>query len=68
MPGRDGTGPMGRGARTGRGIGNCTSPVAGYNQPANVGLYQPNSWGGRVWNATFGRLFGRRRPNRRFNR
>lgn len=25
MPGRDGTGPMGRGALTGRGLGNCKS-------------------------------------------
>ncbi len=25
MPGRDGTGPMGQGAKTGRGLGNCAS-------------------------------------------
>ncbi|HNT30657.1 MAG TPA: DUF5320 domain-containing protein, partial [bacterium] len=25
MPGRDGTGPTGRGSRTGRGMGKCTS-------------------------------------------
>lgn len=28
MPGRDATGPMGRGAKTGRGLGNC-APSAG---------------------------------------
>ncbi len=27
MPRRDGTGPMGMGARTGRGMGNCSSGV-----------------------------------------
>lgn len=26
MPGLDGTGPMGRGTRTGRGLGNCGTP------------------------------------------
>lgn len=29
MPGRDGTGPMGRGAATGRGLGFCTGAYAG---------------------------------------
>lgn len=28
MPGRDGTGPMGTGAMTGRGLGNCTDSHA----------------------------------------
>jgi hypothetical protein len=29
MPGRDGTGPYGRGAATGRGLGSCTGAYAG---------------------------------------
>ncbi len=29
MPGRDGTGPMGRGSATGRGLGFCTGAYAG---------------------------------------
>lgn len=29
MPGRDGTGPCGRGAATGRGLGFCTGAYAG---------------------------------------
>ena len=30
MPGRDGTGPLGRGALTGRGLGDCEGGRAGY--------------------------------------
>lgn len=30
MPGRDGTGPLGRGALTGRGLGDCEGSRAGY--------------------------------------
>ena len=28
MPNRDGTGPLGRGPRTGRGLGPCTSGIS----------------------------------------
>jgi len=66
MPTRDGTGPMGQGSRTGRGMGNCgptgvdtgkiptTSPTPG-------GAFRR---GAGVWDSTFGRFFGRRRGNR----
>lgn len=67
MPARNGTGPMGRGARTGRGMGNCGSSSGDANQTANTGLNQPFRWGGRIRNNTVGRIFGRRRSNR-FNR
>lgn len=34
MPGGDGTGPQGRGPKTGRGLGFCTgNKSAGYNNP-----------------------------------
>jgi len=67
MPARDGTGPMGRGTRTGRGMGNCGSLSGDANQTANTGLNQTFRWGSRIWNSTVGRIFGRRRGNR-FNR
>lgn len=66
MPGRDGTGPMGQGSRTGRGMGNCGS--AGINKgqisTATSISGRPYHWGARVWDFTFGRLFRRRRANR----
>lgn len=64
MPARDGTGPLGQGSRTGRGMGNCNSTRVSANQPSNSELNQPFHWGGRVWDATLGRLFWRRRVNR----
>ena len=64
MPARDGTGPLGQGSRTGRGMGNCNSTRVSANQSPIPGNNQPFGWGGRVWNTTFGRLFGRRRANR----
>ena len=30
MPGRDGTGPMGRGAMRGQGLGLCSGEMGGY--------------------------------------
>jgi hypothetical protein len=64
MPARDGTGPLGQGSRTGRGMGNCNSTMVNANQPSSSGMNQPFHWGGRAWDATVGRLFGRRRANR----
>lgn len=57
MPARDGTGPLGQGPRTGRGMGNCNSTRVSTNQSSISG----NSQSFRVWDTTFGRLFGRRR-------
>jgi len=64
MPARDGTGPSGQGSRTGRGMGNCVSTKESTSQSLVSGRNKPLSWGGRVWDATVGRLFGRRRANR----
>lgn len=50
MPARDGTGPMGQGAMTGRGMGNCATPSS------PIG-YQPRVWGSR-WGC--GRGFSRK--------
>lgn len=39
MPGRDGSGPTGRGAMTGRGLGYCTGSTRyGYGRPRGLGL------------------------------
>ena len=67
MPAKDGTGPLGQGSRTGRGMGNCNSTRMSTNQSSILGNNQPYYWGSRAWNATVGRLFERRRGNR-FNR
>ena len=64
MPARDGSGPLGQGSRTGRGMGNCNSTGDRVNQPLTSGLNQPFHWGGRFWNMTVGRIFGRGRANR----
>ena len=64
MPARDGTGPTGQGSRTGRGMGNCNSTKASTSQSSIPQSNAPNNWGGRVWDATFGRIFGRRRGQR----
>ncbi len=65
MPARDGTGPLGQGSRTGRGMGDCNSTRGKVEKPLKSGLNQPFHWGGRVWDATVGRIIGRRRPNRK---
>lgn len=49
MPGRDGTGPFGKGARSGRGFGNCAGAAV---LPVVVGLAAGLCFG-----------FGRRRGN-----
>ena len=51
MPGGDGTGPMGRGPMTGRGLGLC----AGYSSPG----YAANPGYGRGFGRGWGRGFGR---------
>lgn len=64
MPARDGTGPLGQGSRTGRGMGNCNSTKTNVSQTSIPGTKKPFGLGSRVWDATGGRLFGRRRANR----
>jgi hypothetical protein len=49
MPARDGTGPVGQGARTGRGLGNC-QPSEQPVQPAGKSVWwNPPSWFGGVF-------------------
>lgn len=58
MPGRDGTGPTGRGSKTGRGVGPCTNNNA-RTQPSDTN-YSGNGFGrgsGRGQN-TRGGVFG----------
>jgi len=64
MPARDGTGPLGQGSRTGRGMGNCISTSVESTQTPLLKPNKPFNWGGRVWDISFGSLFGRRRSNR----
>ena len=64
MPTRDGSGPLGQGSRTGRGMGNCISTRASVNQTLISGTNKRFNWGGLVWNAIVGYLFSRRRGNR----
>ena len=52
MPGRDGTGPMGAGTMTGRGMGLCAGDVPGYGAGRSLGL-------GLGWRRGCGRGFGR---------
>jgi len=66
MPALNGTGPLGEGPRTGRGMGNCgktTSTV----QSSPSGLNQGLTWGRRFLNSTWNSFFrlGRGRGNRR---
>jgi len=64
MPARDGTGPSGRGARTGRGIGNCNPAKVKISNIPNPGINQPFWWGGRLWKVLTSHLFRRERANR----
>jgi len=65
MPARDGTGPMGKGSGTGRGMGNCTPGKMSRTDGAFIGGNNtPIGLGGRMWKNTFGKLFRRRRGNR----
>ncbi len=64
MPGRDGRGPLGQGSRTGRGLGNCTTPGAAEEQSQFPNSPKPATWGGRLWDATVGQIAHRRRSRR----
>lgn len=64
MPGRDGTGPQGRGSRTGRGMGRCTSAGVSVEKTSNAVNNQPVSWGGRGWINWINNLLGHRGSNR----
>ncbi len=61
MPARDGTGPMGRGSKTGRGMDNCAPTSDSRIQNPVTGTDRPYGTGCGLWDSTFGRLFGRRR-------
>jgi hypothetical protein len=64
MPARDGSGPQGQGARTGRGMGRC-NPVADQTyQPTLNRWNRPSNQLGWMWRNSIGRLFARRRGNR----
>lgn len=67
MPGRDGTGPMGKGSRTGRGMGNCRPAGITQNDVPNNPNRQTVSWGGRLLDTALGLITGSRR-GRRVNR
>jgi hypothetical protein len=63
MPGLDHTGPMGKGAMTGRGQGDCRDTAdAQADQVFGVGR------GGRPWGGGRGRVFGGRRGRGGFGR
>jgi hypothetical protein len=62
MPGRDGTGPIGNGSRSGRGLGNCVAPGAAQGTVNNTDRPYRQRLG--LWDATLGRIFRRRRSNR----
>lgn len=67
MPARDGTGPLGQGARTGRGMGNCSPNQQYLTRPTlPTGYANPLGWFGRMWGNTFGGGRGRGRRNRTF--
>jgi len=58
MPLGDGTGPIGLGPRTGRGLGHCSGyPYPGYLNPIGRGRGRRF---GRGWGYGFGRGWGRR--------
>lgn len=63
MPARDGSGPLGRGSRTGRGLGNCVSGKTDAPLTMSPATTRPLGWGRRLWNTAFGRLFRRGRAN-----
>ena len=49
MPARDKTGPSGKGAQTGRGMGNCSPSGLGRNkgQKSGLGKKSPSGRGGK---------------------
>jgi hypothetical protein len=68
MPSGDGTGPLGQGSRTGRGMGNCQSDKTGSNRPVNPTSDTSFGLGRRLWDNTLGGIFRRKRGNRRNRR
>lgn len=64
MPARDGTGPVGQGSHTGRGMGNCKPSKASLEQISYSANTQRGMGGGRGWGNWLSNLFGRRRVNR----
>ncbi|MBN1537655.1 MAG: DUF5320 domain-containing protein [Anaerolineales bacterium] len=64
MPARDGTGPLGQGPRSGRGLGNCTPKQQSTSQISTPRTPTPLGRFGRLWSNTFGRAFRRGRRNR----
>ena len=65
MPARDGTGPMGKGSKTGRGMGNCAPAKDPRSQNPEIGIKQPYGLGRSCWDTTFGRFFRRHRGHGR---
>ena len=57
MPGRDGTGPMGAGAGTGRGMGGCVSATANAQSPVDRIGCQRRAGRGGLQGRGFGRAF-----------
>jgi hypothetical protein len=64
MPARDGTGPLGQGSRTGRGLGKCKPKQLSASQISSPDVIYTSGWFGRMWGNTFGRAFRRGRRNR----
>lgn len=50
MPGLDGTGPLGLGPRTGRGLGPCGAGV--WTRPFGFGFGRGFGWRARIWGST----------------
>lgn len=59
MPGYDRTGPVGTGARTGRGLGRCGRPADGSRPVEESHQDEGAGWFGRRWGGGRGRGFGR---------
>ena len=64
MPARNGTGPLGQGPRTGRGMGICKPSRADIAQTSTSANNQLGIGAGRGWGNWLTNLFGRRRSNR----
>ena len=64
MPSKDGTGPMGQGSRTGRGMGNCNTSPKKPKSDQDFGVPAPLGSGRGLFGNTFRRLFRIRRGNR----
>ncbi len=61
MPARDGTGPEGKGSKTGRGVGPCGTTAPGTDQAVQGAS---SSWLGRLFRRQRGTNSGRGRKNR----